>query len=349
MDFTKALYVIIVAFCSFLAYLSQKTNRKLFLVFSIIVVVLFAGLRGRTVGVDTNGYYEIIISSSYNTIYRNDVAFSYISKFLMAIFDNPSFAIFIYSAVIYSLIIIRFWDFREKISIWLCVLIFLFLQLPASMSGIRQFLAIAFVFYGTRFLKDKKILFLVFLAVGTMFHLSALVSLVFLVLDLLINHKANLKGFLLFSLITLLVVAILSNYYYELSNRFIRYFATTEPSKIGLMQFYKIAILFVFLVFNRFSFETRKRESLCKTIDLDCFIYYLLGIAFSFVGYFLPIIQRVGWYFLMFEPIFWGQVIKTQRHKYLLTALCLVFVGYSLLHDLIYDGYQIFPYVSSFE
>lgn len=148
-----------------------------FLIISILVLV--AGLRYR-VGADYVYYY-----TSYRGFIRAEIniftepGFKLLARLAEKIYDDPATLIFIAAFITVSLMTVTV--LRNSEMYWLSILLYIFLgEWSGCFNGIRQYLAIAVLFAGHCYIKEKKFWhWIVIVFVAMLFHITAIVGAIF--------------------------------------------------------------------------------------------------------------------------------------------------------------------------
>ena len=166
------------------AYLANNSNKKAYLFMLVAVLTIMAGFRGVNCGVDTPLYYDNIVKDfPYSWQFREE-GFRLIATYFMENFQNPQL-VFIFCAFVTNLLILlRLWDFKDKANFGFMTLLYLLLYFSNSMNIMRQYVAVAIVFYGTRYLNKNKLLFIPFVTVAFFIHRSSLLALGYFVISL---------------------------------------------------------------------------------------------------------------------------------------------------------------------
>lgn len=353
--YSAIFYTIILVFTTFLATLDNLLNtklKKLNLLSIILILSLCSGFRAESVGRDTRAYMMIIGSCrvNYFGVVDNYVerGFVLFVKSILFIYDNPQFVLFVISLIINSMIIGRIYSLKNKISFPFAVFSYVSLYYLATYSGIRQWIAIAMVFFGSKYLfKGKYIIFTIFVLMASAIHNSALVALLYIPLDMLfldktqVKHKTIFYASIIFSpfivygfYMFLIKTGLIYKYNHLLSDEYKSY-------NIGFSIFIKIAII---LFVSTFVKETDYRfndKVFCKKVIL----IYLIGVLISFIGYFYKNIFRISWYFIIYEIIFFSMVSKTKRFGILLKYIIILILIYLFYRGLSGADVSQMPYV----
>lgn len=319
---------------------ATKYNKKSFLFLAIMCLSLFSGLRAETIGIDTINYFKIfnyIAHGQLSRVHGLEKTFTYICKILLDIWENNNFLLFIFAFVTHALIILRFWDFKDDISVAWSVFCYYCTFYFLSLNIMRQFCAIAIVFFGTRYLKEGKYLvFSIFVTMGTLFHLSALLGFGYLLLELFEwSHFAKKRKALLISL--LLIGTLLSTYVLTLVLKYERHFEEQKEFEgIGIY----FIIKFIFFICSGF-FITKRID---KDTRLLTQVYYFIGFALSSIGFFYPFMDRIGLYYMIYEGVYLGMLVKNSTDNSWFKILVGLLFGTAFIYSFLQDGNGCVPY-----
>ncbi|WPC18764.1 EpsG family protein [Pediococcus inopinatus] len=176
---------------------------------------LVAALRDYMVGSDTLTYVNLykplanLLAGSYDFNIQNiinsrfELGYIYYDRFLYAVSENPRLLIGISSAIIYFAIFWYICKFSRNVS--LSTFIFLtFGMFASSLSVLRQFLALVFILRAFDVLeKNKYLKFAVFVFLGFLFHKTAII---FMIMVLIKNKRFNSKNLTMMFGLTLLTI-----------------------------------------------------------------------------------------------------------------------------------------------
>ena len=352
---TYIVYISALLFVIFFAYLAEKghTKSEKGICLSVIIFILtfVAGCRGVTVGVDTKSYIQIFEYLQKDMIgwAYGEVGFKYFSYIFLKI-TNSHTALFLCFAFVTNLfIILRFWDFKKISSFSWMVACYYVSFYFMTMNIMRHFLAIAIIFYATRYIERKKYFkFICFVAVASLFHTSALIGLAFVAFDVfqwryLSRKQRNFMWVASLSLPLVLVGAILVVIRYK------HYFDTMGSVNIGLMLFVKLAVFFFSLLLfykkdNSFDGE------ISEVYRVRCIkVYYLIGILLTGLGYLFSYMDRIGLPFYIFECIYYGILVKSTRGKFLFKLMIFVVLAYYFVMSMRGGGQGTIPYVFAWQ
>lgn len=342
-------FVILSFACLAIAYIAEWKDSRVGMFICALLLALYSGLRGPSVGIDTVQYYFF-----YDQIVKGDPVFgveeSFLNfcDFLQNFSTDPALLIFFMSFITNILIIARLWTCRRMGTFWVMVAIYIAGYYPETMNVMRQFFAIALIFFGSYFLEKKSpLLFLPFLIFAIKMHTSSIVGVIFLFLYFWNKdgEKKLTKKIILLSLIvpTIYIGSSKIKDAYEIYSR---YFETVKQN-FGFMIIYKIFALSIITYVSKFGLVRYGSEIVGKVkLNGEIFALYLVGLVLCSLGMFFPYIDRIGLYFLMYEMLFWGWAIKANEMSIVYRIFCYIFVVYLFVMNLITDGHHIFPYVT---
>ncbi|HOO05934.1 MAG TPA: EpsG family protein [Ruminococcus sp.] len=356
-------YIVILGLIIVLAYGVDKNGSRKKLISIVLILSLVSGLRASVVGIDTYSYYSIfeaVYNDDPTLAWRNiEPTFLYICKLLLHISTNPNFLLFLFALLANSLIILRLWDFKDVAPFpWMIACYyssFYFL----SMNIVRQFCAIAIIFFATRYLFERKyIVYMFALGLAYLFHRSALVGLLFFCVELIdwaqLNKKQKLFIFLGFATIPIYIGHIIANI-----QMYFKYFKSFSPN-IGFMLPVKI-VLAVFLGIglkiirnnddnSMNNHEHNKADTMIVTYDNPGFInrikgYYYVGLLLTFLGYFFSFMDRIGLPFYLYECVFVGVLVKYRSDRKICKMIYALLIAYVLFSEFRGNGQGVLPYV----
>lgn len=211
-----AAYLSIIAFLFILRYLvytnpilvgSEKRN---FIIISLLPVTLVAGLRGAKVGADTLQYIRIFnqISQAENFLTINkriEPGYIYFNKIVSLVTFEAQW-LFILVAVFFS-VCVGFFIYKNAKDPFLAILFFITLGLfQFSLSGMRQTIAIGITILSFELIKSRRLVwFLLVISIAFTFHKSAIL---FVPAYFVANFQVNYKTLILY--IVLLIFILLS-------------------------------------------------------------------------------------------------------------------------------------------
>lgn len=285
---------------------------------TISISLLYISVYEKNNEIRSFGRFILVLWLIYFSGFRNGLGFDYVSYIarldyfaeysVLSWIDEPTFNIIALviqetllsnifyflalSVVTISLIIPTFYKYPFP---FYSILIFLLspgFGLLQTFNGIRQFAAIAFFFYGSKYIYDKKLIkYIVFFLLGFMFHKSIL----FLFpLYFIINKNWNRSILLIVLTISLIFPDSLLIVVKSLSNVIGDYSIYLDYNNENTEQSYLFMVLslgFVFFIFNKRFFK-ESTFNLIFNMAFLCVIFYnfsISSIIFSRVAlYFSP-------------------------------------------------------------
>ncbi|MBE6149306.1 MAG: EpsG family protein [Firmicutes bacterium] len=355
----SVLFLLFLALSVFLFFFADKKDDKKILIIAILIISLLAGLRGENVGVDTSAYMDAFVNQFPKSWQFEEFGFRFVSNLLMKMFNNASVVMLIYALLTNFLIFLRLWDFRKKSSFGLMGLLYILIYFLSSMNIMRQFIAVAIVLYSTKLLENKKyVLFFIIVLLTSLIHKTSLLSVAFIFVYCwsdLSPRKKIVFGPIMFVFITIGLSYVIK---YE-SDHIANYLSVSnEVKNFNLTFIYRVMAFFIswiiykkniVITFGKYSKITNfsKNKNDKKEFNKISFIYFL-GIIFASIGMFFDNMSRVGLYYLSFEIIYWGYIIKNSNNKVINIFLILLYASYVFIFEIIYNGSMIFPYYAMF-
>ena len=351
------IFVLLIIPILVLNYYAYKKNSIKLLIISILFFSLIIGLRGINVGIDTSSYYEAFENNFPKPWLFKEAGFKTISILLMQITNNATIVMTIYALVTNFLIMLRFWAMRDKtnfaISSTLYILVFMF----STMNIMRQFLAIAIVFYFSKFLENKKyLLFIMAVIAATLIHRTALVT-IFLLVPYIWNSLSSKQKIVssipLIGISALTIIIVTSYEKSQIEN----YLSTDRlAATISLVFVYRIIIYIVSVILRKTNIsityghrkidtDYTKYKNEYKELTNTTSLIYFSGLCLSSLGMLYGYVARIGLYFLIFEPLYWGILTKEHSKNASLNLLMImIFAIYVFARELILNGSGVFPY-----
>lgn len=345
---TQLFYVSILLLALGFAYLAQKSKKKSYLILLIAVLTFAAGFRSTTCGVDTPSYYESIANGfPYPWQFREE-GFRLISNLFMHYFRNPQLVFLFCALVTNLLILLRLWDFKDDANFGFMTLLYILLYYSNSMNIMRQYVAVAVVFYGSRYLKKNKLLFLPFVVVAFFIHRSSLLSLGYFAISLWTGFTKKQKQIFFLPLVLVMVGAVGYVASYLASD--ITSYRSQSVQNLNITYFYIlfISVFAIFLqkknVYIRVSNNSKIRHYEKFNIDKDLVIYVLMGLCFSCLSMFFAFVGRTGLYYSIYDIVFWGIACKKFRNATFNKCLILVYALYVFGLVIFRNDCLLFPY-----
>lgn len=273
-----------------------QKNKKFWLGLAFTVLIIFAALR-YDFGNDYFSYYkrysEIKVG---NAEFVNEPMFSMLAKFC------PNFFILIAITSIFTILPIYFLiknyvvdNYKGLAVLIYCINPYLFLM---SLSAIRQMLALSFFIIAIHFSKERKIIpYLIFIALATTCHISAIILLPFY---LIANSRKVNKVQVIAVVITLLILLLSNNIFDELiqyaldsfDNLNYNYYATRGGNTVRATLLSAVWFAYISMNISRLNGSTLMFAKLST-----------IGYIFSVLEYRISILSRITMYFEIFSII----------------------------------------------
>ena len=315
------------------------------------IFIFVTGFRSEDVGIDTPNYIEYWDAMSSDGLIFIELGFQYLIILLQKISSHPTLLFLTCSFIIYYLIIKRLWDFRAIASFPMMIAVLYTFSLMASMNIMRQYCAIAIIFYSTRFLFERQYLkFFIGVILATLLHTSGLSAIALLGFELFWWNKLSRTKKFFFICALIFLPFIILQLYNLITSEYGQYFED-EKQSLGLLTLLK----FVFILISFYCSKLwRKRVNIVsygiggynyviKFIFLTC----LLGVTLESLAYFFPFMGRIGLPFSIFGVIYIGILFKMTRKallKYCYFIAFLILYGMPFLLSMLANGYGTMPY-----
>lgn len=315
---------------------NNKKNVQFFLGISFIILSGISALRSYHVGVDTEQYYNAFLrianlNLNQISLLRYEYGFTFLCWILSKMTINPQILIIVTSIFI-NFVIFNFIK-KNSDNVLISVLVYIFLNFYFSyMNVMRQALAICFILIGYEFLKkNKNISFILFCFFGMLFHESAILALLFLILK---KFKANRKNF-----VVVIFLIILSFIY---GNRIFDFFALYSPrlmeyvnSKFYVSNYFgSLLDALVYIVLYIFGIKILLNHNyniLNNKNSTEKFLMWIIGVAcvFQTLVIRVSIFNRFSPYFSVFLIIWipnFLSKIKDKRKCFFMNVIVIFFL-----------------------
>lgn len=207
------LYLLVIGLTYYVENYIKKDDKKTFYILSgiiILIISLFAGLRGTTVGTDVVTYAKPLLDTAN---YKETFVDFFNAKYMHSRYEitNVSGNEFGYLAIVFiisklsgSLSVLLFFTqlltvvpvylalchYRDKCDMWFGMAAYLLLFYNASFNMMRQYIAMAFLLFGITYLTSHKyIKYFVMVLVAMLFHTTAIIGVLFFLIYLFCNSK----------------------------------------------------------------------------------------------------------------------------------------------------------------
>lgn len=320
-----------------LSRLAEKTGKKYWVRILVLTLSFFAGFRAYSVGRDTQSYVFIFQQIINGNEITQEIGFEYFSKVILWLTSNTTVLLFVYSLIIYGCIIFRLWDLRIYASFTCSTITFFSMYYFESMNIMRQFVAMALIFYATKYIAERKYFrFSFMLLLATTFHTSALLGLGYLATEIFFWKSLNKKQKLFIGLGSMIGVMAFP-LIIESTEKYSKFFRWTTID-IGLRVFALLAIWVLSFFFFRKDYNNQiyykqDKEYLINTVKW----YYLIGCLLGLVGYFYELMGRISIYYGLFTGVYFGLIVKEKKNgllKKILVSMVVFVIVYILYNYL---------------
>lgn len=342
--------------CWCLARFADRFNSKKTVWVIVILLSLLSGLRAASVGLDTPAYvraFGYIQEGEFRYAYGLEESFKYFCFVVLKIFNDHSVLLTILALISNGCILFRLWDLRKYAAFGTMVSCYYMAHFFLSLNIMRQYCAIAILFYFTKYLvKHKYARYILGIALASIFHQTALIGISFLAFGLLRWKELTIWKKLGF----IASIASFPLILYYVLLRFARYegYLTNQNAELGLMIPVKL-LFFLFTVFFIFGLYGKRKHFWNwsnmelyekNNVFLACIVYFV-GLLLLAVGYIIPIMHRVALYFTVFEGVYLGILVRTRHkgHRFVFGLCALVLVGYGFYEALTNNPQGTMPYL----
>lgn len=342
-------------FCLLFSYIADRYNKQSCVWVVILALCLVSGLRGEDVGLDTRGYLAIfgyIKNGAFQYAYGVEESFKYICYAIMKVIPSERFLLLLLAFVTNWCIVTRFWELRGFSSFPCMVLAYYMSFYFATMNVARQFCAIAIVFYGSRYLvKKRPFKFLLFVVMATLIHRSAIVSLVLLAMNCF-RWKKLPKYQKIIYIICALFIPVIIIYVLRFLSGYTKYF-TSLSVDIGAMVLIKIGFfaataIFAFVMHPNFTYFKKGQllnPDYSFVMQLTC-VAYSAALILAGVGYFYAYVDRISWYFYLYEGVYFGMLLKGRRlsNRVILGYAIIAILCFGFIQSMLHNAQGTMPY-----
>lgn len=332
----------------------HKTFKVLIVLFIIMLLSVFFVFRDLSVGVDSKAYYtiytELSINRSIELIKAYDIFYSLLNILCYEIYPSYTLFLLVIAMIMFTNIVLSivFVSKNKKISMAMFVGLGLYAQ---TFNMVRQMMAISFIMVGLIFLIKHKHewLFLLFVLLASMFHITALCCVVIYVLNKVKLNRISLIcisaitviGCICFPYVLMLVDRVFGkNYYGAYSGN---QFAIETWKNIVFILFCAAAIV-VAMIFRKQKMKNRLE---LKEFDLYLLMFIIL-LAVKIISMFtIELLDRIVYYFIPSAIFIVPLIINSfdRKKKTVLTCASIILLLIFMIYFLYVRGsYGVVPY-----
>lgn len=279
----------------------ERPNLNFFDVIAAATLVVFSALRFN-VGTDYQTYATIFNNLNVSDLLSalqdspQEVGFTLLMILVKAVSDSP-YAIFSATACL-TVVPIYYVLRRHSLNPALTITLYVLLAYVPSFNGIRQWVAVALLFFGWSCLGRKNAGFVVFACLAATMHISAVLAAIVMVVAR--QRRVSRNAVFIALAIALAVAAVIdrlpivAQWFSTLNPRYENYFYSGET---GLGSYLQIGAFMLLLLFSLYF---GRREVPLSAQDHQYAIYVLVAISFMVIGTQAVIIGRMASYFTPF-------------------------------------------------
>lgn len=312
------LYVLMVLLSVYFIWMAERTidnkKRLIYLIIVFLILAVPAAIR-YNVGQDQKSYMMLsqTFGQEFGSSWRNyklaygrhNVEYSFIILSLL-FYKTPIIIFAIYGILTQYYYLRAIWYFRDDISPAMTMFIYMTTFYLRSYNIFRQALAISIVFYAFRFIKERKpIKFIAYVLFATVFHDSALISILLYFVMGDNSFKLSKDFALKVKNILPIIVFFVSEIIYEivmssgsLFGRHTAYYEMDEQvgSFLSIGTLLQTVIIMLFICSRNKCIRTSKFEE-CTSLQT-----VIWGYVFHFLSFSMGHATRIGLYFTAFLP-----------------------------------------------
>ena len=300
------IYMVIPLTCCGLHLLTGRVKDKQhFYLIPAIMLILLAGLRHSSVGVDIPGYVDKFIEISkceWENLFLKKQIFSHyepgyiiLNKCISLVTKSEQLFLLIMALLVYLPVCVLYYRNTQQSFLALC----LYICIPSFVvlfSGLRQAIATSFIIGSFQYIKEKKLIkFLFWVAVASLFHQT---SLCFLLAYPLYHLRLKKDKYPVVFVLLLLVflgrnflLKYLFNFAIFINDKYESYEIANTSS------YTMIAVYLLLLCFSLLFCKDSKNMISLRNL-------FLMVIFFQFFASIQTNVARLGYYYLIFFPLY---------------------------------------------
>ncbi|WEV22673.1 EpsG family protein [Clostridium perfringens] len=343
-DFVMLLFAIVMYYDK---YRYNIRNNKIFLVIIGFIIIFISGFRGNFTAdydnyVNLFNYYN---NFNFNQIFSNnfgqEIGYVILNKIIGFFTKNSIYIILIMSILTIYLFLKEFK--RYSVNIWLSVLLFITIgAYYTSFNLIRQILAVAIIFSGSKYIYKKNFIkYFIYILTASLIHKTALIMIIFY---FILNSRFSIK-----KLIIILISLIFCINYLDLIIIFIQkyFYSYYTYGKYGMTGFnYKNIVLPIsILIFVLIHYYKLDLDNNRINVWINAIIFYAF---FSLLGLKIQMVQRVADFFAPYALLIIPLIISKIKDKKIRAIYIFLIVSLSILYNFIVlygSGYETYHFI----
>ena len=333
---------------------NKKILKMLFLIISIFLLCLIAGVRNVTVGTDVNVYvsrlYNISVNSSNLVWYlrhsNSDLLFAFV-VYVGSLFKNIGYPLFLIEFMVTMPIYLYAYKESDKKSFTYLILIFLLTMYCISLNLMRQSIAMSICILSYHYFDKKeykKTLFLLFIAF--LFHKTALIFGMVYLINYVINNS---KKYKLIYILAIIILCVIATIFMEKIVGLTSYSSYIDRSSL-IREFSINSILKKLMWILLAGVSTVFISDSCKKNNLIIGnILMIISLALTFCSFKIPGTGRLGYYFLnMSYFLIIPEIPNAFKEKKFMANILLIIVIFFWVNmtHVKNDSSQVYPYKS---
>ena len=351
------IFVYLVGLSTIYTYFEEKKDEiKLLTIPTFIMFLVFDGFRNSSVGGDLNFYVNVFKENflqipELSNIFKSRFEIGYIllNNSVRYFSDNYTILLFSFAIITLSIWFYVFWNYSENIFISLIIYFSSLGMLLYSFSNIRQGLSISVGLLGFHFFtKEKYIRGLLCTLIATLFHITGIICILFIVLR---KIHLSLKVFVVVLLGLILTFPLLKNFSEFFVNIFPQYISYLESS--WFLDSYKLApivLSIVYLILFVIGEIILKNSELTESEEYIRMLFFCY-LIFTITTMQTSLLSRFAHYFspfaALYVPMFLHKVTD-KRIKWIIFYFIVIVYAVFLLVIVYYkvEWYNVVPYRS---
>lgn len=322
-------------------------QKHLLIALAFLPLFLVSALR-YNVGGDYIGYERIFKNVTEGVDIYAEFGFKVLNQLVVWYSDNIQWVYAISAAV--TLLLLFYEIFRDSPSPALSLFLFVAMgYFFSSFNILRQFIALAILFAGFRFLKERKFLpYLLLVLVAMTFHKTAVIMIpLYFLLPLRMKQSYQIT----FCVLGLCLLPFREKLTQILVNTFYPQYANTSLIQpLSTFEFVYYVLLFGLLLFLCSRYRGRFLEDPVNVLLYNALFYtFVMYLCFSFV----PEINRIALYTELFVILLIPRLIHGEENpkvRRLYTAFFVVgFTAFCVVSLVVLGRFNVLPYVSVFQ
>jgi hypothetical protein len=349
--------IICLALVFFGRNVDNNRKEKFFLWMIILTLTFVSGLRHQSVGIDTQGYIDIISKLRGGYIPKisnvNEQGFLVLSYILVNVSKGYTLALLAFAFITNALIIFRLYDYKDKISLTWAIFIYYMIFYFTSFNTIRQWLAMAIVFFATKYIGKNtvsNIIYISLVVLAISMHTTAVFAIFFLPLYYLALPSNNRRHVMIKICMIIVAIFIGSAVYTTIINRYSSYISSSIYGDMSAINIVLLLFLcFIILYDNDWKITIQRPGTDLSAISMtrikfETFAFFI-GIVLTLMVFFTRYADRVGQYFLLFEVVVFPYYINKKRTRLITITFVVLLCVYLRFSSFLSSGYGEIPYV----